>query len=200
MNTSQSNLKSQKSRGVFLKTGLLIISLIFVATTFFKLAIDAHHEQEWISHATDVQVTSQQLAKSAGEAAAGNLDAFLELGNSRNTIAAAMQKLRSGSAEDNLPPTPAAVIMPMKQLSLSWNRMSTNTSSILDREKLILELATASNIVKDNIPGIQKSTDASIRALTQSGAPSSQLVFASRQLRLAGRSAATQATPGLRPR
>ena len=187
MNKSQSNLKSQKSRGVFLKTGLLIISLIFVATTFFKLAIDAHHEQEWISHATDVQVTSQQLAKSAGEAAAGNLDAFLELGNSRNTIAAAMQKLRSGSAEDNLPPTPAAVIMPMKQLSLSWNRMSTNTSSILDREKLILELATASNIVKDNIPGIQKSTDASIRALTQSGAPSSQLVFASRQLVLADR-------------
>ncbi len=51
------------------------------------------NEQEWISRATDVQVTSQQLAKSAGEAAAGNLDAFLELGNSRNTIAAAMDDL-----------------------------------------------------------------------------------------------------------
>ena len=187
MNKSQSNPKSQRSRGVFLATGLLIISLTFVATTFFKLANDAQNEQEWISHATDVQVTSQQLAKSAGEAAAGNLDAFLELGSSRKTIAAAMQKLRSGSAPDNLPPTPRAVTMPMKQLNLSWDRMSTNASSILDREKLILELAMASNIVQDNIPGIQKNTDSAIKALTQSGAPSNQLVFASRQLVLADR-------------
>jgi len=187
MNKSQPKVKSQRSWGLLLATGLLIVSLIFVATTFFKLANDAQNEQEWISHATDVQVTSQQLAKSAGEAAAGNLDAFLELGGSRKTIAAAMGTLRSGSPSGNLPPTPRAVTMPMNQLNLSWNRMSTNASSILDREKLILELAMASNIVQDNIPGIQKNTDSAIKALTQSGAPSNQLVFASRQLVLADR-------------
>lgn len=187
MNRSRPKTKSQRSWGLLLATGLLIISLIFVATTFFKLANDAQNEQEWMSHVTDVQVTSQQLAKSAGEAAAGNLDAFLELGGSRKTIAAAMGTLRSGSPSGDLPPTPRAVTMPMKQLNLSWNRMSTNASSILDREKLILELAMASNIVQDNIPGIQKNTDSAIKALTQSGAPSNQLVFASRQLVLADR-------------
>ena len=187
MNRSQPKTKSQRSWGLLLATGLLIISLIFVATTFFKLANDAQNEQEWMSHVTDVQVTSQQLAKSAGEAAAGNLDAFLELGGSRKTIAAAMGTLRSGSPSGDLPPTPRTVTMPMKQLNLSWNRMSTNASSILDREKLILELAMASNIVQDNIPGIQKNTDSAIKALTQSGAPSNQLVFASRQLVLADR-------------
>ena len=187
MNKSQPKIKSQRSWGLLLATGLLIISLIFVATTFLKLANDAQNEQEWISHATDVQVTSQQLAKSAGEAAAGNLDAFLELGGSRKTIAAAMEKLRSGSPSDNLPPTPRAVTMPMKQLNLSWDRMSTNSSSILDREKLIRGLAMASNIIQDNIPGIQKNTDSAIKSLTQSGAPSNQLVFASRQLVLADR-------------
>ena len=187
MNRSQPKTKSQRSWGLLLATGLLIISLIFVATTFLKLTHDAQNEQEWISHVTDVQVTSQQLAKSAGEAAAGNLDAFLELGGSRKTIAAAMGTLRSGSPSGDLPPTPRTVTMPMKQLNLSWNRMSTNASSILDREKLILELAMASNIVQDNIPGIQKNTDSAIKALTQSGAPSNQLVFASRQLVLADR-------------
>lgn len=65
--------------------------------------------------------------------------------------------------------------------------MSANASSILDREKLILELAAARNIVQDNIPGIQKNTDASIRALTKSGAPTNQVIFASRQLVLADR-------------
>ena len=88
MTNIQPELKSERSIGVYLATVVLVISLIFVAVTFYKLAQDARHEQEWISHATDVQVTSQQLAKSAGEAASGNLDAFLELGNSRSTIAA----------------------------------------------------------------------------------------------------------------
>ena len=168
-------------------TGVLIISLIFVTVTFFQLARHAQHEQEWISLATDAQVTSQQLAKSAGEAASGNLDAFLELGNSRTKIASAMSKLPLGSAATERPPTPGAVVLPMARLRLTWNRMSTNATSILDREGLILELASARNIVQRNIPGIQKHTDASIRALTQSGAPTNQVVFASRQLVLADR-------------
>ena len=140
-----------------------------------------------MSLATNVQVTSQQLAKSAGEAASGNLDAFLELGNSRGKIVAAMTKLRSGSVSTGLPPTPAAVDIPMNQLNLTWDRMSTNANSIIEREKLILELASARNIVQENIPDIQKHTDSSIRALTQSGAPTNQVVFASRQLVLADR-------------
>jgi twitching motility protein PilJ len=187
MNRDQQNLKNPRSWGVFLATGVLILSLVFVAATFFLLARNAQHEQEWISRATDVQVTSQQLAKSAGEAAAGNLDAFLELGTSRSAIAAAMGILRSGSVANSLPPTPKAVSVPMKQLNQSWGRMSTNASSILEREKLIMELATARKIVQDNIPGIQKNTDTSISALTRSGAPTNQLVFASRQLVLADR-------------
>ena len=187
MNNMRPNEKNQRSRGVYLATGFLIISLVFVAITFFQLTIQARHEQEWISRATEVQVTSQQLAKSAGEAAAGNLDAFLELKNARNTIAAEMDSLRADSATSGLFETSSAAAMPMKQLSLSWTRMSANTSNILDREKLILELSMASSVVQDNIPGIQEHTDASIRALTQSGAPTNQVVFASRQLVLADR-------------
>lgn len=187
MRNKQPKLKSERSWLVYLATGLLIISLAFVGITFFLLARHAQHEQEWISLATDVQVTSQQLAKSAGEAASGNLDAFLELGNSRSKISAAMGKLRKGSGSTELPPTPLAVEVPMKLLNQTWDRMSTNASSILDREKLILELASARNIVQENIPGIQKNTDASIRALIQSGAPTNQIIFASRQLVLADR-------------
>jgi len=186
MNNQQPNLQSQRPR-VFLATSVLIISLLFVAITFFFLARNASHEQEWVSLATDVQVTSQQLAKSAGEAASGNLNAFKELGNSRDIIETAMGKLRSGSTYPKLPATPDAVDAQMMQLNQTWNRMGTNAASILDREKLILELASARNLIQGSIPGIQKSTDNSIRALTKSGAPSNQLVFASRQLVLADR-------------
>jgi len=187
MKNNQSNLKGQRSVLVYLASGLLIISLVFVTITFFLLARNVQHEQEWMTLATNVQVTSQQLAKSAGESASGNLDAFLELGNSRGKISAAMGKLRVGSASTRLPPTPKAVEVPMKQLTLTWTRMNNNASSILDREKLILELASARNIIQENIPGIQKNTDASIRALIKSDAPTNQIVFASRALVLADR-------------
>lgn len=187
MKNNQFNLKGQRSVSVYLASGLLIISLIFVTITFFMLARNVQHEQEWMTLATNVQVTSQQLAKSAGESASGNLDAFLELGNSRDKITTAMGKLRVGSAPTGLPPTPSAVEVPMKQLTLTWTRMNNNASSILEREKLILELASARNIIQDNIPGIQKSTDASIRALIKSDAPTNQIVFTSRALVLADR-------------
>ena len=139
MKNKQPRLKSQRSSMVYVATGFLIISLVFVAITFFLLARYAKHEQEWISLATDVQVTSQQLAKSAGEAASGNHDAFLELGNSRDKIAAAMGKLRAGSISTELPPVPLAVDIPMKQLNLTWDRISANASRILDRESLVLK-------------------------------------------------------------
>ena len=169
MRKKQPKLKAQRSWVVYLATGLLIISLAFVAVTFFLLTRNAQHEQEWMSLATNVQVTSQQLAKSAGEAASGNLDAFLELGNSSGKITSAMGKLRSGSVSTGLPPAPLAVDIPMRQLNLTWDRMSTNAGSILKRESLVLELASARDIVQTNIPDIQQDTDAGIRALTQSG-------------------------------
>jgi twitching motility protein PilJ len=187
MNSNQSKLKAQRSWIVYLASAVLVILLVFVAVTFLFLARNSQHEQEWMSFVTDVQVSSQQLAKSAGEAAYGNLDAFLELRNSRERIARAMTALRSGSSATQLPATPQAVEAEMKQLDLTWKRMSKNASSILEREQLILQLASAHNIIQENIPGIQKDTDASIRSLTKSGAPTNQVVFASRQLVLADR-------------
>jgi twitching motility protein PilJ len=187
MKNTQPKVKNQRSRVAYLAMVLLIISLAFVAVTFFLQARHAQHAQAWVSLATGVQVTSQQLAKSAGEAASGNLNAFLELGNARDKIKSAMSKLRAGSEYPKSPAAPAAVELQMMQLSQTWNRMGNNASSILDREKLVLELASARNLIQGSIPSIQKNTDNSIRALTKSGAPSNQLVFASRQLVLSDR-------------
>jgi len=187
MRNKDPNQKGQRSFFVFMATGLLIISLIFVAITFYQLARSAQNEQEWITLATNVQVTSQQLAKSAVEAASGNLDAFIELGSSRDEITGAMINLRAGSPPDELPAVPPAVEMQMRQLTLTWRRINANSSSILDRESLIIELASARNVIQENIPGIQKNTDLGIRSLIKSGAPTNQVVFASRQLVLADR-------------
>lgn len=187
MSESIFKIEADRQWGVYAATAVLVLSLIFVAITFYALSRDAKHEQQWVNLATDAQVTSQQLAKSAGEAASGNLAAFAELDTSRSSIVEAMKKLRLGSAPEGLPPMPDSVSSQMLQLSGTWERIDYNANSILGRQNLIIDLATASGIIQENIPGIQKNTDASIRALTQSGAPTNQIVFASRQLVLADR-------------
>lgn len=187
MKNKQPEVKTRRSWVVYLGSALLIISLAFVAVTFFLLARHAQQEQKWASWATVTQVTSQQLAKSAGEAASGNLNAFVELGNSRDKIKTAMNNLRAASVYPEWSKMPEDVESRLTQLNQTWSRMSTNAGSILDRETLILELASARDLIQNSIPGIQKSTDNSIRALTKSGAPSNQLVFASRQLVLSDR-------------
>ena len=187
MSNNTYSTSNKRPKGVYLATATLIIALVFVASTFFFVARNAKYEQEWFSTVTDAQVTSQQLTKSATEAAAGNLDAFLELSNTRRKIAEAMDRLQQGDAGNKIPKTPVALASPMQQLSKTWDRINNNASSILDSENKIAEFASARNIVQHNIPGIQKSTDTGLRALTQSGAPTNQVVFASRQLVLADR-------------
>ena len=186
---SENIFKSDSDRPwvMYVATGVLVVSLIFVAVTIYALSRNAKYEQQWVKLATDAQVTSQQLAKSSGEAASGNLEAFVELDEARSKINEAMKRLRLGFTMEDLPPTPDRVKNQMQQLNETWIRIDNNASIILDREPLIVDLANARRTIQENIPGIQKNTDLGIRALTQSGAPTNQVVFASRQLVLADR-------------
>ena len=181
--------KQSKGRSwlVLVLTALLIISMAFVAATFFQLIRNAKFEQEWVSLATDVQVSSQQLAKSAGEAAAGNLQAFGELSATYQHMTAAMNSLRNGSAESGQPPAPSDLAEQMSQLNMTWDRMSVDARSITERENLLLSLAEASSSFSGLIPSIQENTDQIARQLTESGAPNQQVFAASRQLVLADR-------------
>ncbi len=85
-----------KSSGLYVVVGLLVMLLAFVAVTFYLITNDSRNEQEWIRLATDLQVQSQQLTKSASEAVEGNSQAFFELGDSSGAIAGSMAALKNG--------------------------------------------------------------------------------------------------------
>jgi twitching motility protein PilJ len=145
MNQKTEKKSKRRSWIVLLLTALLIVSMAFVAVTFFQLIRNAKHEQEWVSLATDVQVSSQQLAKSASEAASGNLEAFSELSTTFQRITSAMSSLKNGSSDQTLPPLPQDVSSQLNQLSKSWERMSGNTSSILDSSSDLFKVRGAAD-------------------------------------------------------
>lgn len=176
-----------KSGRLYAMVGFLVLLLAFVAVTFFLITKESRNEQEWIRLSTDLQVHSQQLAKSAAEAVEGNSSAFLQLGDSTAIISDGVATLIHGDPIRSLPALPPEMAETLSQLDNAWTRMEVNADSILERERLVLELATASKAFIVVIPEIQDLTDQAVRELTRNNAPSNQVFVAGRQLVLTDR-------------
>jgi len=187
MNADSLGPAQQRSGRLYLLVGMLVFLLGFVAVTFWLITRDSHYQQQWIGHSTNVQVLSQQMAKSAAEAAEGTLIAFFELGDARGEIAYAMDSLKSGDQTRALPAVPHSLSKPLGALDATWQRINHNTASIIEREALVLELSKASAAFIDALPKIQTLTDDAVRTLTQSDAPNQQVFVAGRQLVLSDR-------------
>ena len=182
MSRNVRNPFTERTGRLYLMVGLLVLLLGFVVVTFYLITQDSRNEQAWTGLATDVQVHSQQLAKSASEAAEGNLDAFVELANARSQIALAMEGLKSGDDLRSMPALPNSMLGPLGDLDGTWSRMSENSRSIVERESLIMELAAASDAFTGVIPRIQTLTDEAARELTRTSAPGQQIFVAGRML------------------
>ncbi len=72
MTTTSFKSAAEKPRLLYTMVGFLVLLLAFVAVTFFLLTRESRIEQEWIRLSSELQVNSQQLAKSATEAVDGN--------------------------------------------------------------------------------------------------------------------------------
>ena len=177
----------QKSGRLYAMVGFLVLLLAFVAVTFFLITKESRNEQEWIRLSTDLQVHSQQLSKTGSEGVEGNTSAFVQMGESTGIIADGVEALKNGDPIRSLPALPGAMSDSLKDLDRIWNRMDPNAKSILDREKLVLDLSAASRSFIEVIPEIQELTDQAVRELTKSNAPANQVFVAGRQLVLSDR-------------
>ncbi|MCF6226452.1 MAG: methyl-accepting chemotaxis protein [Xanthomonadales bacterium] len=164
----------------------LIIVILFVVWNFWQLNRSTQHQTQYIALTTNAQVLSQQVAKSAAEAATGNLDAFDELKVAREQIDADLQTLRNGNNTD-LPATPAVATEQLSELELTWSRINTSTGTVLDRTDLVLDLSDAAINFAASTPQLQSKIDQVTRLLTQTRAPSTQVFVAGRQLVLSDR-------------
>ncbi len=163
-------------------TVVLIVLLVFVAATFYLVVRDSRYEQEWVALSTDVQVVTQQLAKSASEAASGVFDAFFALGDARGIVEDDIKALRDGDPLEGLPSVPGRVEDELRVVDDTWQRINVNTLAIIDRESKILGLADASERFVNLIPQMQTLSDRAMQELTRNDAPSQQIFVAGRLL------------------
>ncbi len=81
----------------------LLVAIIFAAVDFFYLNSANAEDRQASTLAAQIQVSSQQNAKFALEAAGGNVDSFAELSNTSEAIATAVKKLQTGDPATGMP-------------------------------------------------------------------------------------------------
>ena len=173
---------------------VLIISALILAANFLAAAYFSGQINSASALAFGLQVDAQKLGRYATEAIAGREEAFAELQGTRDTIVTAVGALNDGTGDKGVPGYKGDLNMPQVNASLgqvteTWTRMSTDTDRILGAQDEILALAQTADSFTGRIPRLTARLDEVVRAMSDAGAPASQINIANRQIVLANRMA-----------
>ena len=165
----------------------LIVFIMLLFANFAYLNTQSNYDKQYISHAGELRVLSQRIAKNATEAAAGKAAAFKLLIDARNDFSQRWGYLRKGDPATGLPPAPAAVHKEMQAVQRDWELLLNNVNAILASEQTVLSLHQVAATLAETVPQLQVEYEKVVEILLQRGAPASQVALAQRQSLLAER-------------
>ena len=180
--------------GLRVWASLLIVSALILAANFGAAAFFAGQINSASALSFGLQVDAQKLGRYATEAIAGREEAFAELQGTRDAIVTAVGALNDGSGDKGVPGYKGDLNMPQVNAALgevteTWARMSADTDKILGAQDEIIALAQTADSFTGRIPRLTARLDEVVRAMSDAGAPASQINIANRQIVLANRMA-----------
>ncbi|WP_185268049.1 methyl-accepting chemotaxis protein [Halopseudomonas xiamenensis] len=180
-----STLRSNRNiSGLF---AALILSLILLFINFVYVNVQSSYDTEYIGHSGELRVLSQQISKSATEAATGTQQAFGLLLEARNDFEERWGYLTDGREETGLPPTPDTLQEPLARAQADWDKVRANADAILSSQNTVLSLHEVAATLSDTVPQLQIEYEDVVDVLIDSGAPADQVSIAQRQSLLAER-------------
>ncbi len=166
---------------------VLIVFIMLLFANFAYLNTQSSYDKQYISHAGELRVLSQRIAKNATEAAAGKAAAFKLLSDARNDFSQRWAYLKKGDKSTGLPAAPAAVHKEMQAVQRDWEQLLSNVNAILASEQTVLSLHQVAATLAETVPQLQVEYEKVVEILLQRGAPASQVALAQRQSLLAER-------------
>lgn len=164
--------------------GLLFVFLaVFIGITVYVNAL-ANRDDQYLEHAGELRVLSQEVAKNAVEAAGGKREAFAELRTARDNFEQRWGYLSKGNTETGLS---AAKLDAMPDVQTLWNKVKGNADQIIRTQEVILSLHEVAATLAETIPQLQVEYEEIVEILLDSGAPAEQVAVAQRQKWLAER-------------
>ncbi|WP_281645291.1 methyl-accepting chemotaxis protein [Parendozoicomonas sp. Alg238-R29] len=182
MKANESGKGGSRTTGVLFT--ILVVSLVAMVAAFWFINRQANFDKEYIAHAGELRVLSQQIAKNATEAVSGKEEAFGLLQNARNEFQRRYDILAGGDTKMGLPAAstqPGIVGEHMSDLSVTWNAVRENTDSIVDNEETVLALHDVAATLSETIPQLQIEYDEIVQILLETEASADQVVIAQEQ-------------------
>ncbi len=165
----------------------LILSLVLLFINFVYVNIQSSHDTEYIGHSGELRVLSQQLSKSATEAATGTPEAFALLLQARNDFEERWSYLAEGRKETGLPAAPRSLQEPLGKVQSDWDKVRFNADAILESQDTVLSLHEVAATLSDTVPQLQVEYEDVVDVLIASNAAADQVSIAQRQSLLAER-------------
>lgn len=156
---------------------LLVSLLVFAANTIYATTKAARFGGASTA-ASSLQVNSQRLANQGRDAVEGNQDAFAAFKATKQQIDDDLRSLNDNFGT-------SAVGGPIKKVSDTWAGVEKNADQLVNSERAVLGLAGNADRFTQRVPQLQAQLDEVVRAMSASGAPSSQIYIALRQVVLA---------------
>ncbi|KZY49947.1 MULTISPECIES: methyl-accepting chemotaxis protein [unclassified Oleiphilus] len=163
---------------ILLVGSALIVLLISLLVVSYFITRDGNYDVEYASHASDLRVLSQEVAKNATEAAAGKEEAFDQLKKSRDDFENKLQLINQGNDETGLPPSNLADDAGVTDL---WKTVKSNADRILENKETVLTLHQIAETLNETIPQLQIEYEDVVMILLENDAPADQISVAERQ-------------------
>ena len=175
-----------RERGYAVYIVLLVVSIGFAALDFGLLNQKNGEDRQAIALTTQIQVLSQQTAKSALEASGGNAESFKELEANRNAINSAVQRLIKGDPQSGMPAyydkDASATGRAVTSLNDSWKQLDDDISKILSNQAVVIDSGVRANIMAQQMPLLNSSMEQVVNILQQHNGSSDQMLGTSRQM------------------
>jgi len=171
---------------VFLSIGLLV-TLLATLLVFAHVSQWAENDAAYLVRTEEQRVVSQEIAKSALSAAAGNQAAFDQLRASRDKFERLMKELKQGDEASGLPPSPQPVADELRGVENAWLELRQNADDILANREAILSVQEFIDVITEFMPQLEELSEQVISDLVAQGAEPAQIAIASRQLMLSER-------------
>ncbi len=163
--------------GAFFAIGAAL-SLAGALVTFVLLTAQASLSKDQVTAASEMRVLSQEIAKTALEAAAGNVEAFRLLSKARNDFAETWDTVKDADTADE---------QLRRQLDATWLGVQRNVNTILNGEDTVLDLHEVADTLALTIPSLQEEYEGVVDVMVAENASADQVALAQRQSLLAER-------------
>jgi len=164
--------------------GLCFVVLVSVLLLDNRMAANGTQQTELVG---DMLMHTQRLAKAAPNAVEGSREAFVELRDSRDTLAADLDALTNGDPLRGLSSSSFDMQPPLAKLLDRWKASEAAASVIIANEKALIAFGDVIKKINDASPRLQQLTEEITALKLQSGAPAREVATASQLVTLTQR-------------